>query len=84
MWVKVLTQKYRNPRRIFNSHTHHRMWSVTWAAIRKGKLVFRSGSKWTVGRDSMLFVWYDKWLDKGSLRSLIGGPLNRGEEEVQL
>lgn len=32
----------------------------------------------------MLFVWYDKWLDKGSLRSLIGGPLNRGEEEVQL
>nr|POE70734.1 putative ribonuclease h protein [Quercus suber] len=35
----------------------------------------------TRGGNSCISLWNDKWLDKGSLRSLIAGPLNRGEEE---
>ena len=42
------------------------------------------GSKWVVGRDSHLSLWNDKWLDKGTLRSLISSPLNRGEESTCL
>lgn len=55
-----------------------------WSAIRKGELVFKKWSKWIVGRDSCLSLWYDKWLDKGELRRLIEGPLNREEEHILL
>ena len=37
-----------------------------------------------MGSNSQLSLWYDKWMDKGSLRSLIAGPLNRGEEGMLL
>ena len=42
--------------------------------------MFNRGSKWVVGRDSHLSLWNDKWLDKGPLKSLILGHLNRREE----
>lgn len=84
LWAKVLIQKYRTPRRISNPRMPFRTCSIMWSAIRKGELVFKKGSKWIVGRESNLSLWYDKWLDKGALRSLIEGPLNRGEEQIQL
>ena len=84
LWAKVLSHKYRNPRRAFSSRPYTRTCSTTWAAIRKGEAVFKTGSKWTVGKDSHLSLWYDKWLDKGPLRGLIEGPLNRGEEVITL
>jgi len=80
----VLTQKYRTPRRISNPRTPFRTCSVTWSAIRKGEPVFKKGLKWIVGKESNLSLWYDKWLDKGALQSLIEGPLNRGEEHIKL
>lgn len=36
------------------------------------------------GKDSVLSVWFDKWLNIGTLRSLISGPLNKGEENRML
>ena len=48
------------------------------------RCVFKKGSIWNVGSNSQLSLWYDRWMDKGSLRSLIAGPLNRGEEGMLL
>lgn len=82
IWARVLNQKYRSPRRITNLGSRFRPCSTTWAAIRKGESVFNKGIKWIVGRESNLSLWHDKWLDKGTLRSQIAGPLTRGEEEA--
>lgn len=52
--------------------------------MEKGNVVFTEGTKWLVGKDSRLYFWFDKWLDKGPLRSLIEGPLNKGEDQILL
>ena len=52
--------------------------------LKKGKDTFNKGSKWIAGTDSELSLWFDKWLDKGMLRSLISGLLNKGEENIRL
>ena len=36
------------------------------------------------GKNSELSFWYDKWLGDGTLRSLIAGPFQRGEESLLL
>lgn len=41
------------------------------------KLLNSQVSKWMVGSNSSLNLWYDKWLAVGSIRSLIVGPLPR-------
>lgn len=46
--------------------------------------MFLEGSKWIAGKDSNLSFWTDKWLSKGTLRSLIEGPLKRGEDLLLL
>ena len=84
LWAKVLNHKNRVDRRPTNAYMELRTCSNTWSMIRKGKVVFKRGSKWVVGRDSQLSLWYDKWLDKGPLRSLISSLLNRGEENIRL
>ena len=33
-------------------------------------------------KDSLLFVWHDKWLSKGILRSLLTGPLNKDDDRL--
>lgn len=40
------------------------------------------GSKWSIGSNSILSFWNDKWLNAGTIRSLIERPLFRGEEEM--
>lgn len=80
----MLNHKYRNPGRTLNLHTFRSACSVTWSAIRKDEGVFHKGSKWIVGKNSHLSLWFDKWLDRGTLRSLIEGPLNQGEEHITL
>ena len=84
LWAKVLNHKNRVDRRPINAYLKLRTCSNTWSAIRKGKAVFKWGSKWVVGRGSQLSLWYDKWLDKVLLRSLILGPFNRGEKNICL
>ena len=47
--------------------------------LKKGASVFNKGIEWLPGRESGLSLWFNKWHMKGPLRSLIKGPLNRGE-----
>ena len=46
--------------------------------------MFKEGLKWIVGKDSNLSVWFDKWMNKGTLRSMLVGPLNKDEDHLQL
>lgn len=49
-----------------------------------GEATVSKGVKWVAGSNSGLSLWLDKWLDTGTLRSCIFGPLNRGEEDIKL
>ena len=84
LWAKVLAQKYHNQRRVSRTQVNPISCSPTWTALKKGKDKFNKGSKWIASRDSELSLWFDKWLDKGMLRSLISGPLNKGEKNIRL
>ena len=35
-----------------------------------------------VGKNSSPSFWFGKWLDKATIRSLVVGLLNRGEDEL--
>lgn len=50
----------------------------------KGKEVCNKGSKWTLGSNSSLCFWYDKWIGAGTMRELLEDPLNRGEESLTI
>ena len=84
LWVRVLSNKYRAHRRSFRSTITLTSCSSTWVGLKKGKEIFSKGSKWIAGKDSSLSLWFDKWLNKGPLRSLISGPLNKGEENLKV
>ena len=76
-WAKVLCKKYQSSRaRRKGAH------SQVWTAIKKGEAICELGSKWIIGSNSMLSCWHNKWLNVGCLRSLIEGPLSRGEENL--
>ena len=55
-----------------------------WAAVEKGKDICDIGAKWTIGSNSSLSFWHDKWLNVGTLRSLVEGPLARGEDNLMV
>ena len=70
LWACVFAQKYtrrRNSTRGF-----------------RGRICFktRSAMAWLVGKNSSPSFWFDKWLDKATIRSLVVGLLNRGEDEL--
>ena len=70
-WVRVLSNKYRN----LNMSR-----SYEWMGMKRGNGILEQGTKWKVGSNNKLNFWYDKWLDMGSVRSLIEGPLRREDE----
>ena len=84
LWVRVLSHKYRGQRSRPINLLKTTSYSSTWAGIKKGEDIISKGAKWVVGKDSGLSLWFDKWLTKGTLRSRISGPLNRGEDKVRL
>lgn len=45
---------------------------------------FAKGTKWSLGWDSNINFWLDNWTSNGPLRSLVHGPLTRGEEELKI
>ena len=49
-----------------------------------GEATVSKGVKWVAGINSGLSLWFDKWLDTGTLRSCIFGPLSRGAEDIKL
>ena len=81
LWVRILSSKYRGrPKSSVTLPTC----STTWAGLRKGEATFLNGYKWIARRNSSLSLCFDKWMNKGTLRSLIAGPLNKGEENLRL
>ena len=74
-WAEVLRKKYQ-VRLDRKSKAHFRVWT----AVLKGKEVCNKGSKWTIGSNSSLSFWFDKWMGAGMVRELVEGPLNREEE----
>ncbi|KAL0014133.1 hypothetical protein SO802_001202 [Lithocarpus litseifolius] len=84
LWVRVLSKKYHKQRRVYRIPTRPSLCSSNWTALKKGNEIFNKGTKWVPGRDSSLSLWFDKWMDKGTLRGLISGPLNKDEENIKL
>ena len=41
-------------------------------------------SKWSIGSNSQLSFWDDKWLDMGTIRECIEGPLHKGEADIRV
>ena len=75
LWAKVLGLKYANPNRCCFG---------TWASIKRGKHIFKQGTKWNMGSDSGLSFLHDEWLIEGKLWSLISGPLLRDEDKIRI
>lgn len=84
LWVRVLSLKYCCQRRTLSSRIRQKPCSPIWSGFKKGTPIFIKGMKWIAGNNSGLSFWFDKWLDKGTLRSQISGPLNKGEENITL
>lgn len=42
------------------------------------------GSKWTIGSNSSLSFWHDKWMSDGMVGELVEGPLNRREDSLTI
>lgn len=84
LWVRVLFNKYRGQRGRFRNLACPPTSSPAWIGLKKGEATFLNGSKWIAGRNNSLFLWFDKWMNKDTLRSQIEGPLNKGEENLTL
>ncbi|KAL0013775.1 hypothetical protein SO802_000844 [Lithocarpus litseifolius] len=84
LWARVLSHKYRVQRSRSINLLNTSSCSSTWVGIKKGEAIVSKGAKWVAGKDSGLSLWFDKWLDMGTLGSDISSPLTRGEEEVRL
>ena len=41
-------------------------------------------SKWSIGSNSQLSFWDDKWLDMGTIKECIEGPLHNGEVDIRV
>lgn len=83
-WAIVLRRKYYNPQRLSARNPCNLPCSRVWKGMKKGMDTFQKGVKWTIGKDSNLSFWHDRWLNVGPLRSIIQGPLNLEEERLKI
>ena len=58
--------------------------SRVWKSIKKGEVIFSKGTRWSLGRDNRLNFWTDSWTSNGPLRSIIHGPLTKGEADLTI
>ena len=79
LWSKVLKFKYKR-RTISSKAPKFR----TWKAIIHGVAVCEVGSKWSLGNNSQRSFWDDKWLDLGTVRECIEGPLQKDEAGLRV
>ena len=49
-----------------------------------GATMCELGSKWSIGSNSQLFFWDAIWLDMGTVRECIEGPLHKGEDDIRV
>ena len=82
LWVKVLSHKYSRRRR--QPLPNPKSCSPIWAALKKGKPIFKKGIKWIASKESELSFWHDKWLSDRPIRSLIAGHFRRNEDYILL
>jgi hypothetical protein len=76
-WAQVLKGKYPDcarPRKYALSRS--------WLTILKGESICNVGFRWLVGNNCSLNFWSDTWLKIGNIRSLIVGPLHKGEGQL--
>ena len=52
--------------------------------MKKGFPTFAEGVCWSVGRNSNLKFWEDKWVKGDSLREMMAGPLRVGEYNLTI
>lgn len=58
--------------------------SPCWTAMKKGFPTFVEGVCWSVGRNSNLKFWGDKWVKDDLLREMMAGPLRAGENNLTI
>lgn len=54
LWRKVLEKKYLIPHRLASKAKDKMQCSRNWLAMRKGRDIFKAGSRWVLGRESNL------------------------------
>ena len=74
-WVNVLKKKYCNHRRRAAANANSLPCSSIWATMKKGMGTFYKGCRWLVTKNSTLNIWHNNWMNGGSLRKLIQGPI---------
>ena len=79
LWSRVLKFKYK--RRSIGSKAPK---SRSWKVILQGASVCKQGSKWSIGNNSQLSFWKDKWLNMVTIRECIEGPLQKGEADIRV
>ena len=84
LWAQVLRRKYCNWRRMTSNNANKLPCSPIWIAMKKGLDTFNKGSKWVVGKDCNLKVWYSNWIDKGPFKQLIQGPLTQKANQLEI
>ena len=74
IWAKTLTFKYPP------NHSGSKNVSTTWVGLLRADHICTLGMGWRLGNDFSAKLWVDNWAGRGSLRSMIHGPLNRNKE----
>ena len=73
--------KFKYKRRAISSKAPK---SRSWKAILHGAAVCEQGSKWSIGKNNQISFWEDKWLNLGTVRDCIKGPLQKGEADLRV
>ena len=81
LWARVLENKYCSQLRVRSRNQDKLPCSRIWTGMKKGKNVFKLGTRWILGRNSQLRFWFDNWSNQVPLRQVIQGPLPLASEE---
>lgn len=58
--------------------------SHIWQNVRKGWDLYQRLTALCIGDGTHINFWHDNWSGKETIRSLVAGPLNKGEEDQKL
>lgn len=81
LWARVLKNKYCSQLRVRSRNQDKLPCSRIWTGMKKGKNVFKLGTRWILGMNSQLRFWFDNWSNQVPLRQVIQGPLPLASEE---